>query len=93
MRIVRNNDFVLREIVGESFLIPVGEISAKFNGMITLNGMSAFLWKNLENAITEEELVNAILEAYEVEEAQAKEDLKEFLKRMKSFEMISVLEE
>lgn len=88
MKIARNNEFVLREIAGESFLIPVGEASARFNGMITLNGMSAFLWKQLEAVITEEELVNAILETYEVEEAQAKEDLHAFLMRMKALEMI-----
>lgn len=93
MKIIRNNEFVLREIAGESFLIPIGEVAAKFNGMITLNGMSAFLWKQLENTITEEELVEAILEVYDVEETQATADIHEFLKRMKSFEMISVLED
>lgn len=88
MKIIRNNDFVLREIAGESFLIPVGDIASKFNGMVTVNEMSAFLWKHLENETTEDNLVNAILEAYEVEEVEAKEDLHAFLMRMKALEMI-----
>ena len=89
MKIIRNNDFVMREIAGETFLIPVGEASVRFNGMITLNGMSAFLWKALESEKSEDELVKEILDVYEVEEEQAREDLVEFLGRMKNMNMIA----
>lgn len=90
MKIVRNNDFIMREIAGETFLIPVGEASVQINGMITLNGMSAFIWKALETEKTEEGLIKEILNVYEVGEKQVKEDLAEFLERMKSLNMVKI---
>lgn len=90
MKIVRNNDFIMREIAGETFLIPVGEASVQINGMITLNGMSAFIWKALETEKTEEELIKEILNVYEAGEKQVKEDLAEFLERMKSLNMVKI---
>ena len=90
MKIVRNNDFIMREIAGETFLIPFGEASVQINGMITLNGMSAFIWKALETEKTEEGLIKEILNVYEVGEKQVKEDLAEFLERMKSLNMVKI---
>lgn len=92
MKIIRNNDFVMREIAGETFLIPVGEIAKQFNGMITLNGMSAFIWKSLENVKSEEELIEEIMAVYEVEEDQVKTDIRDFLEQMKKMLMIVVKE-
>lgn len=92
MKIIRNDDFVMREIAGETFLIPVGEIAKQFNGMITLNGMSAFIWKSLENVKSEEELIEEIMAVYEVEEDQVKTDIRDFLEQMKKMLMIVVKE-
>ena len=92
MKIIRNNDFVMREIAGETFLIPVGEIAKQFNGMITLNGMSAFIWKSLENVKSEEELIEEIMAVYEVEEDQVKTGIRDFLEQMKKMLMIVVKE-
>ena len=38
------NGFVLRVVGGESVVVPVGEMSKKFHGMINLNETGAFLW-------------------------------------------------
>lgn len=91
MKIIRNNDFVMRQIAGETFLIPVGEASVKFNGMITLNNISAFIWKELETEKSGDELVKAVLDVYDVEEAEAREDIMRFLDSMKSMNMIQYL--
>ena len=90
-KLIRNNNFVLREIAGDSFLIPVGDASVQFNGMITLNTTSAFIWKSLENAKTEDELVAEILEVYESSEKQVRMDVKDFLSQLKSIQMIKEL--
>ena len=93
MKYIRNNDFVMREIVGESFLIPIGDIAREFNGMITLNNMSAFIWKKVENACTVDDLVKAIMEIYEAEESQVKVDVQEFIARMKQMKMLEEIAE
>ena len=80
--------FVLREIVGEAVLVPVGESAARFNGLLTINELGKFIWENLESSKDEEDLLHKILEEYEVEEKEAKEDLDEFLDKLRQVDII-----
>lgn len=77
MKIVK--DFILREIAGETVLIPTGDTSQEFNGMLTLTESAAFIWENLEKVDSLEEMISLILENYEVEEALAKQDIIGFI--------------
>ena len=81
-------EFMLREIVGETILIPVGESNNHFNGIITINELGKFIWENLESSENEEVLLGKILDEYEVDEKTAKNDLDEFLDKLKQAEII-----
>ena len=81
-------EFMLREIVGETILIPMGDSNNHFNGIITINELGKFIWENLESSKDEEELLYKILEEYEVEEKEAKEDLDEFLDKLRQVDII-----
>ena len=81
-------EFMLREIVGETILIPMGDSNNHFNGIITINERGKFIWENLESSKDEEELLHKILEEYEVEEKEAKEDLDEFLDKLRQVDII-----
>lgn len=81
-------EFMLREIVGEAVLIPTGETAAQFNGLISVNELGRFIWENYENAKDEDELLQRILDEYEVEKDIAKTDLDEFLQTLKDAEII-----
>lgn len=74
-----NNEFVLREIAGDYIIIPTGKMALEFNGMITTNEVGVFLWKKLQEETTFEELLQAVLGEYDVEEEVAKADIQEFL--------------
>ena len=74
------NGFVLRVVGGESVVVPVGEMSKKFHGMINLNETGAFLWKFFTEEHTVEEGVQALLAEYEVEETLARTDVETFAK-------------
>ena len=78
----------LREIVGETILIPMGDSNNHFNGIITINELGKFIWENLESSKDEEDLLHKILEEYEVEEKEAKEDLDEFLDKLRQVDII-----
>lgn len=80
--------FVLREIVGEAVLVPIGESAARFNGLLTVNELGKFIWENIESAKDEEELLQRILDEYEVDEDVAKADLDEFLGKLKAVDII-----
>lgn len=81
-------EFVLRNVAGENILVPIGGTVNKFNGLICMNEIAAFIWENIEKAKDEEELVDFILEEYEVEREVAKRDLDEFLQTLKEAEII-----
>lgn len=75
--------YLLRSIAGSHIVLPLGARSAEFNGMITLNGTGAFLWKLLVKGAEEEELARALVSNYEdVELPEAREAVREFLETL-----------
>lgn len=40
--------YLLREVAGSNIVVPIGEGELNFSGVITLNDVGAFFWKNLE---------------------------------------------
>ena len=80
--------FILRDIVGETVLVPINESTSNFNGLITVNELGKFIWENLESSKDDEDLLHKILEEYEVEEKEAKEDLEEFLDKLRQVDII-----
>ena len=81
-------EFMLREIVGETILIPVGESNNHFNGIITINEIGRFIWQNYESSKDEEDLLSKILDEYEVKKEIAKSDLDEFLGKLRESDII-----
>lgn len=79
----------MREVAGSSVVIPLGKSAVDFNGMITLSETGAFLWKKLEQGSNENELVAALLEEYEIDEATAKNDTEAFLKKLRDAELVT----
>lgn len=74
--------FILREVAGSYLVVAVGKAVKDFNGVVNLNETGAFLWKLLEKSSTEEEMVNALLEEYDVDRATAEADVKCFVDKL-----------
>ena len=72
--------FVIRKVGGDSVVVPVGEMSKKFHGMINLNETGAFLWQFYTEEHTLDDGVNALLNEYDVEESLARADVEQFIK-------------
>jgi hypothetical protein len=82
--------FVLRDVVGEKILMPVGENITKFNGAVLLNTVSAFVWEKMQEPVSREALLQAVLDKFEVDEETASRDLDRLLE---TFAEIGILEE
>ncbi|MGN0558951.1 MAG: PqqD family protein [Acutalibacteraceae bacterium] len=80
--------FLLRQIAGGTVVVPVGKASVDFNGMITLNETGAFLWKLLENDISEVELLQRLTAEYDISEDIAKADINAFIGKLKDAGLI-----
>lgn len=74
--------YLLREVAGSIVAVPLGNDSVNFNGMITLSETGALLWRKLENGATENELVAAMLEEYDIDDATARRDIKAFTDKL-----------
>lgn len=77
--------FVLRQVADNWVVLPVGQASVNFNGMISLNESGALLWRTLETSENHEAeavrnaLTDALLNEYEVEREEALADVDAFL--------------
>ena len=81
-------ELVKREIAGDTILVPVGKTMYDSRGMFILNELGVFIWDRLEEAETEADLVRAVTEEYEVEEAVATADVHEFAEKLRELGVI-----
>jgi hypothetical protein len=71
--------FMLRSVVDTHIVVPIGQASVDFNGLITLNETGAFLWEHLAEGCSYDELLNALLSEYDVAEDEARKGIDSFL--------------
>ena len=74
--------FILREIAGDYVVVPT------FNGLITINGTGAYLWEQLSEERTIEELAKSVCQEYEVDEESARRDTEEFVELLRRYEIL-----
>lgn len=81
-------EFVIRQIVGEYVLVPVGEGALSFSGMITTSEVGAFICDELRQEVTRDQLLAKLTETYDVDEQTAKQDLDEFLDLLRKYKLL-----
>jgi hypothetical protein len=81
-------ELLKREIAGESFLIPLGKTTYEANGLYALTELGGFIWDQLPQAESEEDILRAILAEYDVDEAIARADLTEFLNKLRAMNIL-----
>ena len=81
-------NFMLRKIADSYVVVPVGRQTLDFNGIINLNETGAFLFKLLQSGADKQELVNKLLEEYEVEPEKASADIDVFLEKVKDADIL-----
>lgn len=80
--------FMLRTVAGKSIVVPIGQASVDFNGIINLNETGEFLWKELAKGCTYDELLKALLSEYDVSEDIARKDIDAFLETARNANVI-----
>lgn len=69
--------FEIRNVCGENIIIAHGKENIDFTKVITLNESAVLLWnKAVGKDFTEEDLVNVLLDEYDVEVPRAADDVK-----------------
>lgn len=86
MKIV--DGFCLRQVMGETFIIPTGAAAAKLSGIVALNDTGEFLFRLLQSEQTPQTLLAAMLEEYDVEPQVAQEDIQALLDTLRQFDLL-----
>ncbi len=89
----RSPDFIYRKIVDESILVPLHKDVADMDAIYTLNPVGAFIWDQLENPVSKEELQTALQNAYDAEPEVLDADLVRFLEEMTAIGAIIEVEQ
>ena len=76
--------FIVRQIAGETIAIPAGPAARELSGLLALGGSGQFLFNLLQTEQTEDSLVQAVVETYEIDEATVRADIAEFLEILRS---------
>ena len=74
--------FIIREVAGNFIVVAVGSAVKQFNGVITLNETGAILWKKLQEGCEKQDLIEVILNEYEVSEDVAEKDVASFIEKL-----------
>ncbi len=84
-----NQDFTIQKVGGSYMAVAVGETSKNFHGMVRLNETGAFLWNKMtEQDCSEEDLVNMLLEEYEIDRETAAKDVRKMIESLKAYPIL-----
>ena len=75
-------EFVIKEAAGTLVALTAGKSSGRFNGMIKLNGIGKFIFEQLSNETTEEDIGTKVLEEYDGDEETAKSSVRDFIAKL-----------
>ncbi len=81
-------DYVLHSMGNEYVVVAVNDRTEELRGMIRLNETGAFLWREMMNDCTEETLVQALTEKYEVSRETASDAVHSFLEQLSAVDVI-----
>ena len=74
--------FLLRNVAGNNVVVPIGQATLDFNGMMSLNETGAFIFSKMLDGTTKEQLIEDLISEYEVEREIAQNDVDDFIKKV-----------
>lgn len=81
-------DFILRKVADSYVVVPVNDLTLDFNGIINLNETGAFLFEQLQKGATRQQLVDKMLDEYDVKPATAENDIDAFISKIKDADIL-----
>lgn len=81
--------YILGSIGGENVVLPSGD-NLDLRRMITLNDSAKFLWEQLQDDKSEEDLLQAVLATYEdVDQEEVKKFIADFVGQLKEYDLLA----
>lgn len=83
-------DMILRRIGSDIILVPFSNAMKDHNGLFMLTESACFLWEQLPECNSVEELAKKLFDEYDVTGEQALADTKEFVDKLVELDIIDV---
>ena len=83
-----SHSIVTRKTGNEYVLVPVTNNIADMNSVYTLNESGAFIWELIDGKKSIEDLIDAVTEEYDTDEATATSDVLSFIADMNKYLII-----
>lgn len=80
--------FILRQVAGEHVVLSINT-EMDLNGMLTLNSTGRTLWCALEQEVQMPDLVQVLLDEYEVDEQTASAAAAGFVEKLKELDLLA----
>ncbi len=90
-RYKQTDSIVSREIAGETILVPIRQNVGDLENIYTLNDTAALAWELMDGRHTLAEIVSAVEHAFEVDTAQAQQDLVELVQELEQIEAVELV--
>jgi hypothetical protein len=87
-RYVRNSDLVSREVAGDTVVVPICRGVGDLDSIFTFNVVGTRLWALLAEAREAAELTTFVAERFQVSEAVAQDDVRNFLDELLSVGLV-----
>lgn len=81
--------FLLKKVGGQNVVVALGEASRSFNGIIRLNDTGVFLWQQLQQDKSEEQLLAALTAEYDIDPQQAGADIADFVDSLRKAALLA----
>ena len=75
-------EFMIREVAGQDVIVATGEEAMKYNGLLTVSPAGRFLLENYQNAQGISDLIQMVLDEFEVDRETAEKDTVGFTNTM-----------
>ncbi len=88
--LVRSESVVARVVAGETLIVPVRAKVGDLASIYSFNGTGTLIWKLMASPRSVAELASAVAQEYEVDPAQAENDVANFVNEMKAVGLVEV---
>lgn len=84
-----SDQFILRNICGDSLLVPLGDKSREYNGIFTLSETGAFILTRILDDKDESETASLLSQEFDIDYQSAYDDTVSFISSLKEYGVLT----
>jgi len=85
----KNGNIVTRKISDEMVLVPISGNIADMARLFMLNPVGEYIWEHIDKKTTMAQIIEGVLDSFEIKRTQAEKDLKDFIQKLNNLELVS----